>query len=179
MSISPLQNFPKRPPGWLGNITGSPVSSPPWLPLGDPRDCGCTGQSCLGASGHTPPHLSEVGTDAQSAGPTPLLTAKHHTHKPSLTGTTVNISGFWWRWRHCLGPADPGPQCLPSQTSSTGPSSLPTSSLVPHLPSVVIPVLPMPPPFCGFHFPEDNVQGPYLDIRGPCPTLASPLYPAL
>lgn len=148
------------------------------MPLGDPRDCGPWGRAVWAASRHTPPHLFDVGIDAQPAGPTPLLTAEHHTHKPSLTRTTVNISGYWWRWRHCLGPAHPGPQCLPSQTSSTGPSSLPTSSLARHRPSMGIPVLPMPPPFCGFHFPEDNVQGPHLGNRGPGPILASPLHPA-
>lgn len=49
-STGPQQNFPKRPPDWLGNITGSLLSPPPRLALGGPRDCSRTGQSCLGFS---------------------------------------------------------------------------------------------------------------------------------
>lgn len=135
MSLKPLQNFLKRPPGWLGNVTGSSVSPPPCLPLGGPRDRGRTGQSCLGC---------------QRAHSTPPLRCGHRcparVHPAGSTAADSRAPRFQakppWDQRHHLwlmmepealpGTGSPwaGPQSLP-QTSSTRPTSLPAFSQAP------------------------------------------------
>lgn len=138
-SIGPQQNFPKRPPDWLGNITGSLLSPPPRLALGGPRDCSRTGQSCLGFSdSRAPPFKAKSLWD-------------HGQHLrimaevEILPGTSSAGLGLW-----LLPSPAHQPLCLQSHPI--------LSVLHSHL------VHPMLAPFGGSHCSEDNVQGPYLGI---------------